>query len=210
MHSCTRWTWGREKRERFSTTTKPAFVTCFSWCERQIPGSWTKEEFLFHSWCAWLPYAKTCFKSINEIRLSLHNFLIPQWKKGTWVYFREQQASKIPTTVTWSTALWPAPSSNSTCSLEHHPKLSLVALWKTQELDEILFSLCSGTSVPAPPALLPCWHPGSHALVRSHSDTWIRFWHPSALRSQVDLLQLVRIMGMTRKSFYSCAALCLL
>lgn len=134
---------------------------------------WTeKEYFLFHSWCAWLPYAKTCFKSINETELRLCNFLIHQWKKGIWAYFWEQQTSKIPSTVTWSTALWPAPPSKSTFSLEYHPKLSLTALWRTQELDEIHFSLCSGTSVPAPPALLPCLHPGSytHTGEITHTD----------------------------------------
>lgn len=169
-----------------------------------------EEYFLFHSWCAWLPYAKTCFKSINETRLSLYNFLICQWKRGTWAYFWEQQTSKIPTTVTWSPGLWPDLSSKSTFSLEYHHKLSLIALRRTQELDESQFSLCSGTSAPAPPALLLCSHPGSQTLAKSHSDTWTRFWCPSALRSWLDLLQLVRIMGMTRKSFSSCAALCLL
>lgn len=54
-------------------------------------------------------------------------------------------------------------------SLEY---MSLTALWRTQELDEIHFSLCSGTSVPAPPALLLCLRPGSytHTGEITHTD----------------------------------------
>lgn len=151
MHSCTWWMWGREKRERFQITTRTAFITCFRCCERHFPGSWIQEEyFLFHSWCAWLPSAKTCFKSINENRLSLHNFSIPWWKKGTWVYFRERQTPTVPTIVMWSPALQPAPSSKPTFSLEYHPKLLPIALWRKQEFDDACISLYSSMSLHWP------------------------------------------------------------
>lgn len=201
---------GGRKEKDFRLQQEQHFVTCFRWCERQFPGFWTQEEyFLFHSWCAWLPSAKTCFKSIHETRLSLHNFLTPRWKKGTWVHFWEWQTPTVLTIVMRSTALWPPPSSKPTFSLEYPPKLSLIALWRTQELDEICFSLYSSISLLASPALLLVLHPVSYTLARSHLGTWIRSWHSSALRSRTDLLQVVRMMGI-RKAFYSSVALCLL